>query len=69
VEIAGVVNSTAATPVENDYEITIDIAGRALLHGDFALAGSLLVKAAAIEVYEQELEVTGSAQRLRFQAT
>jgi hypothetical protein len=68
VEIAGVVKSTAATPSLTDYEIRIDIAGHALLHSDFNLAGSLLVDAAAITIYNQQLVVSGSGQRLAFHA-
>jgi hypothetical protein len=69
VEIAGVVTSTRATPATDDYEISIDIAGTATLHGDLQLAGSMLVKAAAIDVYEQRLIVRGPNQKLRFEST
>ncbi|MFM7055829.1 MAG: hypothetical protein ACKO2P_02790, partial [Planctomycetota bacterium] len=68
VEIAGVVTSTRATPDLADYEVSIDIAGTASLHGDISLAGSLLVRAADIDVYDQSLEVRGVTQKLRFTA-
>jgi Ca2+-binding RTX toxin-like protein len=64
VEIAGVVSSTLATPSTTDYEVTIDIAGKATLHGDIQLAGSLLVDAAQIAIYDQNLRLTAPAQRL-----
>ncbi|MFN5898358.1 MAG: hypothetical protein ACK48Y_12585, partial [Planctomyces sp.] len=68
VEIAGVVTSTRATPDLSDFEVSIDISGTASLHGDISLAGSLLVKATDIEVYDQSLVVRGVNQKLRFSA-
>ncbi|MGV2341193.1 MAG UNVERIFIED_CONTAM: hypothetical protein LVR18_46800 [Planctomycetaceae bacterium] len=64
VEIAGVVRSTLATPSTTDYEVTIDIAGTATLHGDIRLAGSLLVDAGQIDIYDQNLTLSGATQRL-----
>jgi hypothetical protein len=68
VEIAGVVSSTRATPQADDFEVRIDITGTALLHGDLQFAGSMLVKAGDIEVYDQKLVVRGVSQKLRFEA-
>ncbi|MFN7866205.1 MAG: hypothetical protein ACK5TX_02260, partial [Planctomyces sp.] len=68
VEIAGVVKSSASTPSLTDYEIRIDISGQVLLHSDFNLAGSLLVDAADITIYNQNLIVSGPDQRLTFRA-
>ncbi|MFM8477039.1 MAG: hypothetical protein ACKOEO_14770, partial [Planctomycetaceae bacterium] len=65
VEIAGVVASTRATAATADFEIRIDIGGNATIHGDLALAGSMLVKAATIDIYEQRLIVRGPTQKLR----
>ena len=66
VEIAGVVTSTGATPAADDFEVTVDIDGTATLHGDIRLAGSLLVDAADIQVYDQMLQADVAGQRLRF---
>jgi hypothetical protein len=64
-----VISSTAATADPTDYELRIEVTGTVTLHADIQLAGSLLVKAAAIDVYDQTLVARGPQRKLRFEAT